>query len=78
MDSLKEILLDQPDYVILHKGTITWMDEGGAVDVVYLGFSKAFSTVSQYPHRRDVGVGWVHSGVDWELIEWTIPEGHNQ
>jgi len=29
-----------------HDGMTGWVDEGRAVDVVYLGFSKAFDTVS--------------------------------
>lgn len=37
--------------IALYKETTTWMDEGTAVDVVCFGFSKAFSTVSQHPHR---------------------------
>lgn len=37
--------------IALYKETTTWMDEGGPLDVVYFSFSKAVSTVSQYPHR---------------------------
>ena len=29
-----------------YNGVTGWVDEGRAVDVVYLGFSKAFDTVS--------------------------------
>ncbi|KAF4795794.1 hypothetical protein TURU_090066 [Turdus rufiventris] len=36
--------------------TTTWMDEGRAVDIVYLDFSKAFDTVSQHPHRQTLEV----------------------
>ncbi|TRZ08930.1 hypothetical protein HGM15179_018171 [Zosterops borbonicus] len=31
--------------IAFHDETTTWMDEGRAVDIVYLDFSKAFNTV---------------------------------
>ncbi|GAB0204475.1 mitochondrial enolase superfamily member 1 [Grus japonensis] len=34
------------DLIAFHNGTTGWLDEERAVDVVYLGFSKAFDTVS--------------------------------
>lgn len=38
--------------IAFYDETTTWMDEGRAVDIVYLDFSKAFNTV---PHNILIG-----------------------
>jgi len=42
----------------------SWLDEGRAVDVVYLDFSKAFDTVS-----RNIPIGKLRK---CRLVEWTV------
>ncbi|PKU30996.1 hypothetical protein llap_18699 [Limosa lapponica baueri] len=36
-----------------YDGMTGWIDEGRAVDVVYLDFSKASDSLPQHPHRKD-------------------------
>lgn len=79
MDSLKVNDASQ-NLIVFYNEAITWMDEGGAVAIVHLNFSKAFDTVSHsiliLKFRKcglDEGiVRWI------ELNEQQIPEGHNQ
>lgn len=47
-------MLDQPS---LYDGVTGWVDEGRAVDNVYLGFSKAFDTVF---HNIPIGQNWLN------------------
>lgn len=65
--------------IAFYDETTTWMDEGRAVDIVYLGFSKAFNTV---PHNiligklRNCGLGewtmrWIENwlnGRSWRVM----------
>jgi len=50
--------------LIAHDGMTGWVDEGRAVDVVYLDFSKAFDTVTHNILIRKLG----KRGLD----EWTV------
>jgi len=50
--------------ITFHDGVTTWIDEGRAVDVIYLDFSKAFDTVSQ-----NILIGELRKG---GLDEWTV------
>ena len=58
---------------------LAWVDDGRAVDVVYLDFSKAFNTVS-----RNILLGKLRKygldewSVDWEQDEWQNSEGCRQ
>ncbi|TRZ18842.1 hypothetical protein HGM15179_008266 [Zosterops borbonicus] len=66
--------------IVFYNGAITWVDRGGAVDIVHLDFSKAFDTVSHsilIGRLRECGVD--AGTVRWiELDEQQIPEGRNQ
>jgi len=50
--------------IAFYDGMMGWVDEGRAVDVVYLDFSKAFDTVS---HNSRIGK-LRNCGLD----EWTV------
>ena len=43
-----------------------WVDEGKAVDVVYLDFSKAFDTVSHSILLKKLAA----HGLDWRMLHW--------
>ena len=52
------------------------VDEGQAVNVVYLDFSKAFDSPPQHPHG-EAGCpwfGWVYAPLDETLSGWPGPE----
>jgi len=52
------------------------VDEGKAVDIVYLDFSKVFDTSPQHS-PREVGSSWlrqVYSLLSKKLAEWLSPE----
>lgn len=51
--------------IIFYKETTNWMDEGRAVDIVYLDFSKASGCLSCSSHRQiqEVWVGGVNRDV---------------
>jgi len=52
---------------VFYHGMTGWVDEGRAVDVVYLDFSKAFNTVS-----HNVLLGKLRKcGLDEWLVRWT-------
>jgi len=50
--------------IAFYDGMTGWVDEGRAVDVVYLDFSKAFDTVSH--------VFLLGKLRKWGLNEWTV------
>lgn len=52
--------------IAFYNETSTWMDEGTAVSIVCLRFSKAFNTLSQHSHRQtqELWTGWTASEVD--------------
>ena len=50
--------------IAFYDGMTSWLDEGRAVDVVYLDFSKAFDTVS-----RNIPIGKLRK---CRLVEWTV------
>jgi len=56
------------------------IDEGKAADVVYLGFSKAFDCLPQYPPGEAVSLwlGQVHSLLRKELAGWLGPENGDE
>ncbi|XP_030921128.1 uncharacterized protein LOC115949049 [Geospiza fortis] len=53
--------------IAFYDETTTWMDEGRAVDIVYLDFSKAFNTV---PHNILIGKLRKY-GLDEWTVRWT-------
>ena len=50
--------------IAFHDGMTRWVDEGRAVDVVYLDFSKASDTVS-----HNILIGMLRKG---GMDEWTV------
>jgi len=52
--------------IAFYAGMTGWVEEGGAVDVVYLDFSKAFDTVS---HNTLLGK-LRKCGLDEWLVRW--------
>jgi len=57
------------------------VDEGEAVDVVYLDFSEAFDTVSSLHPPGEASCpwfGWVYVFLDKELTEWLSPESGSE
>ena len=67
--------------IAFYDGMIGWRDEGGAVDVVYLDFSKAFDTVSHnilLGKLRKCGldewtVRWIESWLNGRTQYWAQP-----
>ncbi|KAJ7405406.1 hypothetical protein BTVI_69185 [Pitangus sulphuratus] len=41
-------MLDQANLIAFYDGSTGWIDEGRAVDIVYMDFSMAFETVFHY------------------------------
>lgn len=66
----RQVLLDQLD-LLLRKVT-SLVDEGKAVDVVYLDFSKALNTFSQHSpgEARSLWLGQVHCLLAKKLAGW--------
>ncbi|PKU36877.1 rna-directed dna polymerase from mobile element jockey- hypothetical protein [Limosa lapponica baueri] len=57
------------------------IDEGRAVDVVYLDFSKAFDSLPEHPHSeliRDVKTGGSVGCSDHAVVEFTVLKGTRQ
>jgi len=80
MDSPREKKPYLTNLIAFYDGMTGWVDEGRAVDVVYLDFSKAFDTVSHnilLSKRRKGGLDeW---SVRWiKLAEWQNSEGCHQ
>ena len=55
--------------IAFYDGVTGWVNEGRAVDVVYLDFSKAFDTVS-----HDILLGKLRK---WGLYEWSVRWNEN-
>ena len=56
------------------------VNEGKAIDMVYLDFSKAFNTLPQYS-PEEAGRQWlgqIHSLLSKELAGWSGPEGGSE
>ena len=57
------------------------VDEGRAVDIVYLDFSRAFDKVARkirVEKLMGVWAGWADNELDWKLADWMGPEGSDQ
>jgi len=64
--------------IAFYDGVTGWVDEGRAVDVVYLDFSKVFDAVSHNILQGKLRKGGLDERTDWELAEWQSSEGCDQ
>jgi len=54
--------------IVFYDGMTSWVDEGRAVDVFYLDFSKAFGTVSHH-----ILIGKLRKcGLDEWTVRWIV------